>query len=245
MNNVQALLLRPRIQAEQTARDLQFLHIDSFIEPMCEISYQKAFSAISPDLNRSETVFIVTSCHALPALHHFPAETEIITVGEETAKLAFARGFSNVHVAQGNAYSIEQLIKNTTTLRHKKFCYLSGNIIASNITVHLQQAGISSERRIVYHSLPVQRFSQRLTKKLFDRDFNLILFFSVETAKTFTQNLQRVHLFKSLEESDAFCLSPRIADSVKSLQLPVKNIYSASQPHSKFLLHAIKHYLNL
>jgi Uroporphyrinogen-III synthase HemD len=89
---LQALVTRPREEAEKLATALAARGIETLIEPMLQVHFR---SAASPDLTGVQAV-LCTSANGVRALARASAERRLplLAVGDATAERAHAEGFS-------------------------------------------------------------------------------------------------------------------------------------------------------
>jgi len=111
-----------------------------------------------PPLPEKETVLVFTSGNGIEAFtgltddRHWP----VITVGDETARLARSAGFKSVSSAKGTSEDITRLIMDKLPIT-RPIIHCAGNHVRGSITQDLQAAGFNARRGVYYQSAPVQR----------------------------------------------------------------------------------------
>ncbi|MEM8999077.1 MAG: uroporphyrinogen-III synthase [Bacteroidota bacterium] len=118
-------------------------------------------------------------------------------VGEKTRSLLVKNGF-NVLVAEPNAQTLAGVI--VQKYGKKSFLFLSGNQRREELPQILGQNKVRLEEKMVYHI--------GYNPKRFDRNFDILLFFSPSAVISFMAN-------NSVQKAKAFCIGETTAQETK------------------------------
>lgn len=236
--HILALLTRPQPDAESTAAKLSRLGIDSFIEPLLEIS----FNHIS-HLPNNITAIIVTSGNALAALDKnnlVPKDFPIITVGINSAEKALSYGFSNIKHASGDAVSLCAFIKEQYQPEENNFLYLHGDIITADISAILQSSGFKCSSLEIYKANAKNNLSEKCLKLFEAGEFSLIPIYSQRTGQILAALLQKYGFTDKMTKTLLFCISEKVAKPLENIKFA--EIIIAKKPDGDSLIEAIKDY---
>ena len=155
-----------------------------------------------PPLPEKEAALIFTSGNGLDAFKTLTDERRwpVITVGDETARLARETGFKKVSSARGTSEDVTRLIK-TKLPKSYSFIHCAGQTVRGSITEDLSAAGYRARRDIYYHSVPVETLP-----KIDLLHLNYIALYSPLAAKTlasFKPDLSYVTTLSISEATDA------------------------------------------
>ena len=218
MHNKTILITRPK--GDETAimelfhdNDYRVIH-----EPLTSIYLDHTKrQALHHALENEPDAVIITSRHAAQALYLLSdiRDLFLICVGESTAEMAMALGFSRVSVAGGN---VEKLVAGIIDSYDEgsRFVYLSGEHVRSDLGALLAQCNMQVERLVLYEAVASDMLSDVLIEHLKRRQIDAVTFLSQRTAQIFTQLLNDAGMKEALTYLHAFCLSQTIADALKN-----------------------------
>jgi uroporphyrinogen-III synthase len=181
---LQALVTRPREEAEALSKMLADRGVAALIEPMMQIR----FRSITPDLAGVQAV-LCTSANGVRALARATAERAIpiLAVGDTTAARARAEGFARVASAGGNAGDLVRLAADRLRPRDGRLLHICGNIAAGDLVGELGALGFEVERSVLYEAQPISGLSIAATDALSAHEVDFALFFSPRTAAIFVK----------------------------------------------------------
>ena len=128
----------------------------------------------------SNAILIFTSQNGVRAFCESEPQRSfsVIAVGNATAALARAQGFTDVISADGTSEDIAPLIARAPN-KQAHYLHISGNHVRGTVTQDLTVMGLRSERRIYYRSAPVKALPD-----IKFEDIDIAVFFSPLAAKT-------------------------------------------------------------
>lgn len=218
------LLIRPLIDALPVAQSLKAKGIVSHLYPLfkpCALSF--------PPLETPQAL-IITSKNALRAIEGYEdlKKFPLYVVGDQTAQLAQALGFSTVISASGTSQDLTQLILRQAHPKSGILWHLSGEMIKEDIVQKLQAAGLRAKRQIVYRIEGVEDLPPALLSDLQTQKISHVLFFSSQTTFFFVNLLKTHQLEKAACHLTALCLSQDVAEKARPLKW--KKIWISPRP---------------
>lgn len=181
---MQALVTRPREEAEALAAALAARGIAALIEPMMHIHFRDE----DLDLGGAQAV-LCTSANGVRALARTTGERALplFAVGDATAARARAEGFSHVMSAGGNSADLARLAAEQLRPQDGRLVHVAGRDIAGDLADALRPQGFFVERAVLYEARPVTALSAAAVRALAAGDFDFVLFFSPRTAAIFAR----------------------------------------------------------
>ncbi len=225
MSNAAVLITRPQMQAQKTAQQVKEMGFEPVLCPLLEIE------TVEHDLpDTSYDALILTSANAAQCcdLNAFSKDIEIFTVGEQLSALLSDRGFKYIISAPTALDLADQILKSPAA----KILYLRGEDIRCDLAALLPQKTI--DERVVYKALQKTDLPADILQKLENGEIQYALFYSVRTAQTFVQAMQKAGAMSCVQGTKALCLSPSVLESVSVL--PWKESCSAPRPTGRALL---------
>lgn len=209
------LLTRPYFQSLATQKELETSgHTVSF-SPVLNIQP----CAYDTTAFNNSAAFVVTSANG--ALHlgmgnEINLSLPIYAVGPATAAPLINAGFSNIHIAEGDAESLIPIILEKQAPSQGIVTYLSGENVTEDIADTLKKHGYQTKRVIAYKAKPIPRLSQT-TQKLFQQaKVDVVIFMSYRTALHFTRLIEDGGLSSHLCNIQAVCMSQQVATGLHS-----------------------------
>ncbi|MEQ8399152.1 uroporphyrinogen-III synthase [Thalassobaculum sp.] len=226
------LVTRPQAEAEALAIDLTRRGHEAVIAPMLVI---RSTGIQLQDAERYQAA-AVTSRNGVDGLASATDRraVPVFAVGEATAEQALAVGFSPVTAARGTGGALVDLIQARLKPENGPILWASGDEVRVDLTTELGKRGFAVERAVVYRAEAVDRLSDAGLRALTDRPADAVLFFSPRTAERFVRLVLDAGLDRRVTTMAAHCLSPPIADTVKTL--PWATIRTAARPTRDDLL---------
>jgi len=229
---MQALLTRPREEAQGLATALALRGVDAIIEPMMEVHY---CAAAPLDLTTVQAI-LCTSANGVRALARAAGERELplLAVGEATAARARAEGFTAVASAGGSVTDLARLAAARLQPEDGPLLHVAGNVVAGDLAGALRAHGFVIERKVLYEARPVQALSASAVRALRCGAIDFALFFSPRTAAIFVKLAGSAGVAACCRTMTALSISPT-ADAVLA-DLPWRNQRVAERPiQSAFL----------
>jgi uroporphyrinogen-III synthase len=180
----QALVTRPREEAETLVQTLAGRSVQALVEPLMQIHFLEA----APDLLGVQAV-LCTSANGVKALARTGADkgVPVFAVGDATAARAREAGFTRVESAGGNSLDLAQLVARRLQPSDGRLLYVSGRDVAGNLVEALHQRGFATERSVLYQARPVAALSAAAVHALSAGEIDFALFFSPRTAEIFVR----------------------------------------------------------
>ena len=217
-NKMYALITRPLIDSEDLRTGLSNLGYVPILQPMFSISTNLSKqNELNNFLANDSKVVVITSKNAIRALKLMTNKRNIhlVTVGEESARLAKELGFMNVVSGPGNAACLADYLG--LYYNKQELLYLSGNIIAANLPKILQNKGLIMERLAIYHANPCHDLSETLIEVIKNNQLRLAIFCSARTAEIFINLVKKYNIEQKLKDVVAYSLSKNIASKLHTI----------------------------
>jgi uroporphyrinogen-III synthase len=223
------LVTRPEPGASETAARLDELGFRAVVAPVIRI---RTMSANLPPLSRVSAV-LVTSGQAIVAIPHEYRSARLFAVGDATAARALQAGFTDVTSAAGDASDLATVVR-PIVARGSALLLVTGQGLGHTLARSLRCAGFSVIRRSVYAPVPVRRLSPPALYALRSGRLRAALFFSADTATTFTELAGRAALHETVRKTDAVAISKGAAVALEGL--PWRRILVAGRPNQDAML---------
>jgi|EndMetStandDraft_4_1072995.scaffolds.fasta_scaffold54589_2 uroporphyrinogen-III synthase len=218
---MRVLIIRPELQARQTAEKLAELGHDPVIFPLFHPTHD---SALCLDALKSHyAALAVTSGEAIrcleqlgPALEPF-LDKPLFTVGKATARLAKRTGFTNVIAANGNGHDLAGVVAGYNAASANAtmpILYLAGVKRAGIFERSLRDNDLDCVTAEIYDMERVPYTTEQLQLHLVKKPVDAVFFYSREHAKAFFELEVFRQSKEALRKTLFFCLSRNIADVV-------------------------------
>src|SRR5271170_3214259 len=182
---LQALVTRPREEAETLAAAVAARGVEALIEPLMKVHFR---TAAAPDLAGVQAV-LCTSANGVRAFAQASSERRLplLGVGDATAARARSEGFVSVGNAGGDAADLVRLVATQLDPRGGRLLYVCGSAVAGDVFGALHARGFTVERSVLYETRPIAALSPAATDAIRSHMINFALFFSPRTAGIFTR----------------------------------------------------------
>jgi uroporphyrinogen-III synthase len=203
---LQALVTRPREEAETLAAALARRGVEAVIAPLMQIH----FLADEPiDLTGVQAI-LCTSANGVRALAQASGERRVslFAVGDATAACARAEGFRMVESADGNADDLVRLAAERLDPRQGRLLHVAAKTVAGNLTEALGKRGFAVERRVLYEARPLAELNPSAVRALRGGTIDFAMFFSPRTAAVFVTLAGAAGVAESCETVAALSISP-------------------------------------
>ena len=236
---LQALVTRPREEAETLAALLAARGVEALIEPLMEVRFR---AAAAPDLTGVQAV-LCTSANGVRALARASGERRVplLAVGDATAARARAAGFATVASAGGDAADLARLAVARLDPRDGRLLQVCGRELAGDLAGALRARGFTVERSILYEASPIAELSTVAIEALRANAVDFALFFSPRTAAIFVRLANNAELAPRCATISALSISAAADAALGELRWGERRI--AERPDQAALLAALDHLL--
>jgi uroporphyrinogen-III synthase len=225
------LVTRPQREAERTAARLAALGHTALYAPMLEIV---ASGAGLPE--RPADAVLATSAQAIALLSEAPARAlyglPLFVVGERTAALARAAGFTDVRPSAPDARRLAETIA-AAYRRPASFLYLAGRDRKGDLETALASGGHRIDVVIVYAARAAAALPQEASEALRGGQIDAILHYSRRSAAIFRRLIEAAGLADAAGQALNVCIS---ADAAAPLQDWAPRLAVAREPNEAALL---------
>ncbi len=212
---MRVLVTRPREDGEKLADVLRTRGIEVLLEPLLCIEY---LDGPGLDLGGVQAL-VVTSANGLRAFARRDDRRglPVYAVGDASAQAAAEAGFSRVISAAGDIKALAGLIGERIDPAKGALLHASGTAVAGDLGGVLAAAGLTYCRQALYRANKAESLSAAAVQALRAGTVDGVLFFSPKTATTFVVLIRKAGLEDDLGEMTAFCLSPAVAETARTL----------------------------
>lgn len=188
-------------------------------------------------LARAQAV-LLTSANAVAALKAARRDLPILAVGDTTAEVARAAGFSTVTSADGDVAALIALVRRQgapwSDPTRGPLLYLRGEHVAGDLVGQL--SGFTIDQAIVYRAQPVAHLPETARAALDQGTLDLVALFSPRSAAGFVSLVQAAGLAQNCRTIALLALSAAVAAAA---DLPWISRQVAAHPSRPGLLAAI------
>lgn len=224
------LITRPEPGASATAAHLLGRGFSPVLAPLLRI---RRLQPRLPDPDRIQAL-VATSANALPALAAAYRQVSLYLVGDATATKASAYGFKRVASAGGNAAALAALVGSACRPDSGPLLLAAGARQGGALAASLRANGFAVIRRSVYAAQPVAKLPDAARTSLAEGRITAALFFSGETATTFTRLVATAGLSAALAPVAAVAIGPAAAHALRPL--PFRCVRVALRPTEEAVL---------
>ena len=229
---LQALVTRPREEAQSLAAALTERGVHAVLEPMIEVHHRLAAPL---DLTSVQAI-LCTSANGVRALAQATSERglPLLAVGEATASRARAEGFTAVTSADGALADLVRLAAARLRPQAGRLLHVAGSVVAGDLVGSLRGCGFVIERRVLYEARPVGTLSGPTVCVLRHGMIDFALFFSPRTAASLANLAGIAGVAGCCRTITALAISPA-ADAALA-DLPWRDRRVAKRPNQRALL---------
>ncbi len=217
---MRVLIIRPELQAKQTAGKLAALGHDAVIFPLFRPSHD--LPHLLDALKSTYSALAITSAEAVrclqelgPALQPYLSRT-LFTVGKATARLAREAGFTDVVSAGGHGNDLAGVVAGYAAGARggRPILYLASARRSGLFEETLKDNDVDCVTAEIYDMQPVPYTIEQQQALLVSRPVDAVFFFSRENAKAFFGLDVFQQSKEALRKTLFFCLSRNIAEIV-------------------------------
>ncbi len=229
------IVTRPAERAEDLAAELAAAGIEAVIAPMLTVEPLEADGVLSPGVQAA----LVTSGNGARGLARLTERRDVpvLAVGDATAGIARAAGFTEVETASGDADALVALVVRRCDPALGPLVWVSGEAVSTDIVPVLAARGFRVERRVVYRTAAAEALPAAVAEALRAGAVDGAMFFSSRSAEVFIGLVRGRGLETACGRLSAYCMSDTIAQTAS--QLPWNAIHVAGEPTKAALLDAV------
>ncbi len=223
------LLTRPVGQNEELRAFFLEQGIKSFECPVFSIEPKLTLSEKGRREFDEADVFIITSIHALHVLDENHKEKQFYVVGKRTEKKLREAGFFRVKLVSETAEALlAEILKKP---EKEKFVFLSGNRVSLDFSEELGKKGYQGVRVMVYDSVPVDMYFEKIAPSVRMGGVSHLLVFSDYTAERVIELFEKHALIDVASAITCFAFSEKIKHKLE--RLCWKKIFVSPSPQLK------------
>ena len=201
------IITRPQIDAAPLAAKLKALGHIAVIAPVLDIVPR--LDVVIPHLPYQAICH--TSANGMRCLAvDLDQRIPVYTVGEQSAFVAHARGFSNVEAEGGDVDGLVRHVTSKLKPTDGPLLYLSGAETSGDLEGQLTKHGFAVTRVVTYNARA--RALDQYAAAIQSSD--AVMLYSPRTAKLWFGEIERLNLVKSAESLRYLCLSPQVAKAL-------------------------------
>ena len=210
------LITRPRPESEILAGRLSELGIDSFIEPMLELS-PLPNSAL--DLEGVQAVLVTSRGGARALADATPRrDFPLYAVGDATADVARQVGFRQVSSAAGSAADLVEAVRANLDTAAGDLLHTRGAHTAGGLAGDLSASGFAVREAVLYEAHSAAQLSTACVDSFKAGAFDGVLFFSPRSAETFVNVARMAGVEGTAGRLVAYCFSEAVAQAAEGLR---------------------------
>ena len=201
------IITRPMIDAAPLAAKLKALRHTAVITPVLDIVPR--LDVVIPHLPYQ--AICLTSANGMRCLtvdldQHIP----VYAVGEQSAAVAHARGFSNVAAEGGDVDGLVRHMMSKLKPTDGPLLYLSGAETSGDLEGQLTKRGYAVTRVVTYdvRACSLDPYATEIQSS------DGVLLYSPRTVKLWLGEMERLNLVKAAESLRYLCLSPQVAKAL-------------------------------
>jgi uroporphyrinogen-III synthase len=217
---MRVLIIRPELQAKQTAEKLTALGHEAVVFPLFRPSHD--LPHLLDALKSNYSALAITSAEAVRCLQELGPELQpylsrtLFTVGKSTARMAREAGFTDVISANGHGNDLAGVVAGFAAgaMENKPILYLASARRSGLFEDTLNDNDVDCVTAEIYDMEPVTYTIEQQQALLVSRSIDAVFFFSRENAKAFFALDVFQQSKEALRKSLFFCLSRSIAEIV-------------------------------
>lgn len=237
------LVTRPLPDAETSAADLRARGFEAVVAPMLRF---EPFG-FAEEAEGSYGGIVVSSANAVRAVEQQLASSPLLklplfAVGERTAAVARAAGFSKVLSADGDAANLRDLVVETAKAKKLKkkspLLYLAGEEISRDLAGELRERGFEVVTHIAYRMVPARSLPGEAVDGIATGRIEAVLHYSRRSARAFVEAARAGGVEISALALPQCCLSAAVAEIVR--EAGATQVTVAARPDENALFEALK-----
>lgn len=237
------LVTRPLPDGETTAAELRARGVEVIAAPMLRF---EPFG-FADDAETPYGGIVVTSANAVRAIEQQLANSPLLklplfTVGERTAAVARAAGFSKVLSADGDAANLRDLVIESAKAKKLKkkspLLYLAGEEISRDLAGELREKGFGVVTHIAYRMVPAKSLPGEVVDGFAAGRIEAVLHYSRRSARAFVEAARAGGVEISALALPQCCISAAVAEIVR--EAGASQVTVAARPDENALFEALR-----
>lgn len=226
------LVTRPREDADRLMAELVERGATVVAEPLMTI-VPKPDAVL--DLTGVQAV-LLTSANGARALAGTTVRRElrVLAVGDHTARIARAAGFTAVESAGGDLEDLARIVAVRLNSKDGALLHVAGRDVAGDLASRLARDGFAVRRAVLYQAEAATALSAETRAAIAANRIDAVLLFSPRTAATFVSLFQDAGLAAQAGAVTLICLSPAVATAAAGLSW--RAVVTAAAPTQSDLL---------
>jgi len=211
------IVTRPQADGDRLKARLEAIGHTASVVPLLTIQVDS--NAAIPD--KPWQALAITSANALSALSAIGfAESmkavPVFAVGPASARLARETGFTDVRQADGDLDALQKAMRQSLTPGRGPILYLTGKVRSGDLAASLGSGGFSVDRVELYDAVAATHIPSHAKNIIRSGKANGVVLYSARTADIWLQLVRQAGLQTEAERMVHFCLSPAVAEKIRS-----------------------------
>ena len=211
------IVTRPQADGDRLKTRLEATGHTASVVPLLTIQVDS--KAAIPD--KPWQAMAITSANALSALpvigfSESLKAVPVFAVGPASAKLARETGFADVRQADGDLDAFQNAMRQSLNPDRGPILYLTGQVRSGDLAASLGSAGFSIDRVELYDAVAATDLPSHAKNIIRSGKANGVLLYSARTADIWLKLVRQSGLQAEAERLVHFCLSPAVAEKIRS-----------------------------
>lgn len=231
------LITRPKEQTKELKSILVSKGYKNFQESLYNIQYSK-----KKIFYNKNNYYIFPSIHSVKSLvknkqiHKFK-DANIFAIGKKVKQELINYGCKKIIATTVDSASLITILTTKNFLK-AKFIYLCSDVVNNDFFVKTKKHKISIEKKIIYKTLPVKKFTNKLIYLLKLNKITGIILYSKLSVDTLLSLLKKYRILPNAKTLHIYCISDRVASPLRKKNF--NYVYVAKKPNQKSLIATIK-----
>lgn len=234
------LVTRPEPGASRTAAALKEAGFEPVILPVTEITPLPVEASVIADASQIDAIAVTSANalrHAPDSLLRLFERKPLFAVGQATAAAAKTLGFGDVHIADGDADALAQLIDDQSP-KSAHFLYLCGRVRTGGLETELEASGRRFTLAEVYDSKIVIQLTQKIMAVWRLGAIDAVLVHAGTSAEALAMSLPEISHTYPIDKTTIFVISGRAAKPLDPIK--IGPIIISDAPTDASLLDAVR-----
>ena len=242
------LIIRHKSTDIEFQKELDKNNLNYLYQPVLKFNHIK-----KKIINSDDKIFIIASIQAVRSIKlqnkkylNQIKDSQLFVIGQKVKEALVKLDVNNIIKTFDSTTSLLKFIHKKKFYKKIKFEYLCGSVVNDEFVNRMRDQKCLLKKRIVYQITPTNQLLQKTQVAIKNKRIEVIVFYSVYSAKVFLRLLRKYDLLSLLNKDVKFlCFSERISSHIYSKGvLPNQNIISIRNPNSKLLLRSLEKILN-
>ncbi len=233
LKNARVLVTRADPSAEVTGRRLRAEGAVALVAPVLRARPRP----VATDVAQGAQAILVTSANGARRLADLALAntTPVLAVGDATARVARAAGFTDVVSARGDGVALAALAAERLDPDGGPVLHLHGVHTAGDILAPLRRAGFETRDATAYEATAVDALPEIAVEALTARSVDAVLFHSARGAAEFGRLVEQAHLSGACASLAAVAISRAALAPAQSMPFQVRRTAEAPNEAALFV----------